>query len=433
MRGRASVAADEEATRGLVVGPPKDDQTSRPTATAAGAALGRWRSRGVWLVVVADLAWVILSLILIPEQPTLSPLVMAIAILMVASFGLVGALVVTRRPRNPVGWILWVTATVVTVSTAGLDYALYSLTAFDGSLPGTLALAWLSAIGFLPALATVLVFVPLLFPDGRLLSPRWRWVAGFGIVAIVVGPASAAFQPGLFSDFNSLLGTTIPNPLGIAALESLKDVLDIANLLGILIVFPVAIASSIIRYRRGSLIEREQLKWFAAAASLTVICLVPAVPGMPFGAIADIAWLLGIVAFSLIPVAIGIAILRYRLYDIDRIINRAFVYVPMTAIVAGIYTASIALSQRVLAATGQNSDMAIVLTTLVVVVVFTPIKNAVQATVDRRFKEAPTAHESPGAGNDPTELLLKLAELREKGILTDDEFAAKKGDILARL
>ena len=107
---------------------------------------------------------------------------------------------------------------------------------------------------------------------------------------------------------------------------------------------------------------------------------------------------------------------------------------PLTAIVAGIYTASIALSQRLLAATGQKSDMAIVLTTLVVVVVFTPIKNAVQATVDRRFKEVPQAHElPPSAGNDPTELLRKLGELRETGILTNDEFEAKKRDVLARL
>jgi len=394
-----------------------------------------WRAAGVWLVVVVDLAWVILSLILIPEQPSLSLLVFAIAILMVASFGLVGALVVTRRPRNPVGWILWVTATLVTVTVAGQDYAAFSMAAFEGSLPGTLALAWLSSIGFLPALATVVVFVPLLFPDGRLISPRWRWVAGFGVIAIVVGPASAAFQPGLLSNFNGELGAAaLPNPLGIAALGNLRDVLDVANLLGILIAFPAAIASSIIRYRRGSPTEREQLKWFAAAASLTVICVVPAVPGMPFGALADIAWLLGIVAFSLIPVAIGIAILRYRLYDIDRIINRAFVYVPLTAIVAGIYTASIALSQRVLAATGQKSDMAIVLTTLIVVVVFTPIKNAVQATVDRRFKEAPKSPDQvPQTNKSPTELLRELAALRDRGILTNLEFEAKKVDILARL
>jgi hypothetical protein len=170
-------------------------------------------------VVVADLVWVIFSLILIPEQPSLGPLVFAIAVLMVASFGFVGAMVMTRRPRNPVGWILWVTATVVTLTIAGQDYAAFSMAAFDGSLPGTIALAWLSSIGFLPALATVVLFVPLLFPDGRLVSRRWRWVAWFGIVALVVGPVSAAFQPGLLSNFNGEAGSaSIPNPLGIAAL-----------------------------------------------------------------------------------------------------------------------------------------------------------------------------------------------------------------------
>lgn len=149
---------------------------------------------------------------------------------------------------------------------------------------------------------------------------------------------------------------------------------------------------------------------------------------------ANVGWLTGIIGLSLMPIAIGIAILRHRLYDIDVIINRALVYVPLTAIVAGIYTASIAISQRVLAATGQNSDIGIVLTTLVVVIVFTPIKNAVQATVDRRFKDVPTPPEQPrSASSDLTELLRELGELRGAGILTNDEFEAKKGDILARL
>jgi hypothetical protein len=245
-----------------------------------------------------------------------------------------------------------------------------------------------------------------------------------------------AFQPGLLDTFNGQNGSVaVPNPFGIEALAGLKDVLGLANLLGIAIAFPLGIGSSLLRYRRGSPTERAQLRWFGSAVILTVIWLVPAIPGMPvIPLISDIGWVLTAVAFALIPVAIGIAVLRYRLYEIDLIINRTLVYVLLTAMVAGLYSATVALMERIMTGAGESSDVAIVITTLVVVVVFTPVKNAVQATVDRRFKVAPKAPAQPHiSAEEPTELLGKLAALREKGILTDDEFAAKKGDILARL
>jgi hypothetical protein len=372
-------------------------------------------------------AWMTASLAFLPERPDLPPFAIAIFILMVASFGLVGALVATRQPRNPIGWILWSTALIVAFAVVGDAYTRYSVEAFDGTLPGTIMIAWLAAAGLIPAFATVVVFVPLLFPDGRLLSPRWRWVAGFAIVAIVAGPVLTAFQPGPLPSV-----PTSPNPFGIQALEGLSAIIELANGPGIIIALFLAIASSVLRYRRRSQIEREQLKWFGAAVGVTGIGFVLAITGLSL--IGDVGWVIGILGLSLIPVAIGIAILRYRLYDIDVIIHRALVYVPLTAIIAGIYTASVALSQRVLAATGQKSDVAIVLTTLVVVVVFTPLKNAVQATVDRRFKEAPRPPEQlPGPSDDPAELLRKLAELRDAGIITNVEFKAKKRDILDRL
>lgn len=150
--------------------------------------LSGWRARGVWLVVAADLVWIAASVAIMPERPDLPLWGMAIFILMVASFGLVGALVATRQPRNPIGWILWSTSIIVTFAIAGDSYASYSLASFDGNLPGTVAIAWLSGIGLIPAFVTVVVFVPLLFPDGRLLSPRWRWVAWFAVAAIALGP-----------------------------------------------------------------------------------------------------------------------------------------------------------------------------------------------------------------------------------------------------
>jgi hypothetical protein len=428
------VSTSEHALRAPAVAPAGDGPSSGPTTSPV--PLGRWRARGVWLLVVLELAWVILSAVLLPGVQGLDVLSLTVGVLMVASFGLVGALVVTRRPRNPVGWILWATAMVVSITVAGQEYAAYSYATFDGSLPGTLALAWLSSIGFLPAFGTVVVFVPLLFPDGHLLSPRWRWVAWFGVVALVTGPVSTAFTPGLLDNFNGQYGSiAVANPFGIPALQGLKDVLGIVNLVGIGIAFPLAIWSSILRYRRGSAIERAQLRWFGSTVILTVICVAPAIPGMPvIPLISDVSWLLSVVAFALIPVAIGIAVLRYRLYEIDLIINRTIVYVALTAMVAGLYSATVALMERVMTGAGESSDVAIVITTLVVVVVFTPVKNAVQQAVDRRFKVAPKSHAEPHhAADDPTELLRRLAELRDGGVLTDAEFATKKGEVLARL
>lgn len=199
----------------------------------------------------------------------------------------------------------------------------------------------------------------------------------------------------------------------------------------VLTALPLTVAASVVRFHRGSAIERQQLRWFGAAVAFTATTLVLSIPGTP---LSEVGWLLTVLSFSLIPVAIGIAVLRYRLYGIDLIINRALVYVPLTAIVAGIYAATVALSGRLLAAAGLSSDGAIVLTTLVVVVVFTPIKNAVQGTVDRRFEVGPRAPEPPvPAAAELTALLRELAVLRDAGVLTMAEFDVKKAEVLARL
>ena len=155
-------------------------------AESAGAlALRGWRAALVWLVVAVDLAWAILTMMLIPEQPNMPLVLFPVVIVMIASFGVVGALVVTRRRRNGVGWILWVMATDLTVSSVPQPYVSLSGADYGASLPGTAALAWLSNPGFVLALLIVVLFVPLLFPDGHVLSPRWRWLAGFNLVAVL--------------------------------------------------------------------------------------------------------------------------------------------------------------------------------------------------------------------------------------------------------
>ena len=339
------------------------------------------RAAAVWLVVVAELVYVVTSLFLVPERSDMPLFARVLFALEVASIGIVGAFVATRQPRNVIGWILWSVAIAVTWSIAGDDYATTSLAAAGGTWPGTIWAAWLSGMTFLPAIITVLVFIPLLFPTGRLLSPRWRWVAWFTVLAIVLSILPAAFAPGPLGDSATLL-----NPVGIAAVGQVKDVLNVVTLIAFAIALPLAVASVVLRYRRGTATEREQLKWFAAAVGLTGACFGLAI--LPIAPLSDIGWAAGIVTISLIPVAIGIAILRYRLYEIDRIISRTLSYAAVTVTLALVFVTVVLGLQAVLEPmTGENT-IAVAASTLIVAALFQPLRRRVQAIVDRRFNRA---------------------------------------------
>jgi cytochrome b subunit of formate dehydrogenase len=336
----------------------------------------------------------------------------------VLAFSMMGALLVRRVPNNPVGALLLAVATVQVGAFALSAYA-YLGTAATPQWPVAAVAGAFGEVGYFGPFALALIGIPLLFPDGRLPSRRFRLVVWISAAAMVV-----LLLPGLALLTPDLVDVEVISNVGLA-------IAFVAISLG----FVGASAAVWIRFRRGDRVEREQLKWLLAVAGVAVISFPPAILlGSTDSFIALALWLIGFMAYLALPVAIAIAVLRYRLYEIDVIINRALVYVPLTALVAGFYAASIALVGRLLAAAGQSSDIAIVLTTLVVVVIFTPVKNAVQATVDRRFKVVPPPAESPQAVIlDPTELLHKLGGLRDAGLLTADEFEAKKRDILDRL
>lgn len=335
----------------------------------------------------------------------------------VVAFASMGALLMRRVPGNPVGTLL---LTVATVQVAGPVLSAYAI--FGGSAappwPGASIAAALGDFLYIAPYVIALVGIPLLFPDGRLPSPRFRWVVWITVLAMAAQLLPAIVSiPGL--DDGGASGA-------IAGLASL-----VAALFGI----GGAATAIWVRFRRADPVQRLQLKWLLAVAAVAAIAFpIALVLEATWSSVAVVFWLIGFLAYLALPVAIGIAVLRYRLYEIDLIINRALVYVSLTAIIAGIYAALVALSGRLLAAAGQSSDVAIVLTTLVVVVIFTPLKNAVQAAVDRRFKVVPAPHEPhPSASTDPTELLRKLGGLRDEGLLTNEEFETKKGELLARL
>jgi hypothetical protein len=291
-------------------------------------------------------------------------------------FGVIGALVASRLPRNPIGWLFCALALLFAFSILGEAYIAYGSQP-SGYLPGRDWMGWIlqwSNSGLAPALI-ILCF--LLFPTGRLPSARWRplvWIVA-GVTAVYA--ASSALAPGPLPDYPAV------NPVGIESAGALRT---IANASIQVLVLPLMLLSAIsllVRLRRSAGTERQQLKWFAFATVLLVaewsIQFFYEPPG---------AWdaLVEVVPFTVLYVAVGVAVLKYRLYEIDRIINRALVYGALTAMLAGIYFGGVISLQYVFRAlTGQEAQLAIVVSTLAIAALFVPLRRRVQALIDREF------------------------------------------------
>jgi hypothetical protein len=309
------------------------------------------------------------------------PLVGVLLILVVASFGIVGAIVATRLPRNAIGWILWVSGTFMGWSIAANTYANESLERYAGTLPGTVAVAWLSSVGIIPILCVTAIFVPLLFPDGHLPSAGWRGVAWFAGAAVGLTTVINAIAPGTMSN-----GVAIQNPTAIPGLGPLPEVLGIAVVGSLAASFVLAVVSVVWRYRRGTSIERQQTRWFASSAVVTLVTVGLGFSGI--GPLADGGWLLVLAGLALMPIAIGVAILRYRLYDLDRLVSRTISYGLLTGALLGAYATSILVLQGALGAVTEGNTLAVALSTLIVAALFQPIRLRFQRIVDRRFDRA---------------------------------------------
>lgn len=288
----------------------------------------------------------------------------------------VGAIILARQPGNRIGWIFAAAGILSGVDQLALEYANYGLLAHPGSLPGAGLAAWFASWVFVVPVLLVGPTLFLLFPEGSLLTRRWRWVLWAAAGTATLFGIGLAIRPGPLENFSS-----VENPFGIHSLGALEALVTAVQ---VLLVGAVAASagSLVVRYREAGQTQRQQLKWVAFAA-LVVAMVLPLV---------QVAGKIGEDAFELallgMPIAAGVAVLRYRLYDIDLLINRTIVYGLLTAILAGVYTALVGLMQRVfVAVTGEKSDGAIVLTTIIVVSVFTPIRARLQRVVDRHFKE----------------------------------------------
>jgi MFS family permease len=307
------------------------------------------------------------------------------------AFPLVGALIASRRPENPIGWLCLAVGISWMLAIASGAYAVYGLrVAGPGSLPFPAAIGSLGE-SLAPATAGLIgTYLILLFPDGRLPSRSWRplaWLSGAVIVSMSVG---SVLTPGRLEDLGE-----VRNPFG---LERYPWVGDAAQ--NIILLLPLCIlasvASLVLRYLRSGGEERAQIKWLAFAASIlglgfsSFVILGFFVAESPT-AVADPLWENLIedtvtMSFAGVPVAVGIAILRYRLYDIDVLINRALVYGSLTATLALVYVGGVfGLQAFFRTATGQESTLAVVASTLAIAALFGPLRRWVQAIVDRRF------------------------------------------------
>jgi hypothetical protein len=296
-------------------------------------------------------------------------------------YSTVGALVASRRPENLVGWLLCLFALSESVQLFGAEYAIYALLSRPNWLPAGEAMAWTS-YWILPVIIGLSVFYLLLFPTGLLPSRGWRPLAWLTVAFVFVGVISGAFSTGPVEGLGP-----IRNPLGIDGFPNVYGaVLDI--MAPVLLV--AAAASVFMRLRYAIGVESQQIKWFAYAAAATVIGLslayvIPTVIDTPLW-FERAGYAVLIAVIPAIPISIGIAILRYRLYDIDIIINRTLVYGSLTATLVALYFGGIVVLQRIFVAlTGQQSTLAVVASTLLIAALFNPLRRRIQSFIDRRF------------------------------------------------
>jgi hypothetical protein len=298
-----------------------------------------------------------------------------VALAFVTAFATVGALLAWKRPENPIGWLL---------SVSGLAYSLGIFTILLAHFHTTLTLGnWLGWTWFVGL--GLCVFIVLLFPTGHLPSRRWRpvaWAAGAGLAGWVLGNA---FAPTILSNSPST-----PNPVGVTGPAG--DIFKVMAASGEVLVAATglaAIVSLAFRYRRASTAERAQLKWLVYAGGLIVVALLAEIPVEQALGTGDAATNLqnavSTGAVALVPVAIGIAILRYRLYDIDRVISRTVAYAIVTGLLVGVYAGLVLLATGVLKV---HSTVGVAAATLVAAALFNPVRRRVQKQVDRRFNRA---------------------------------------------
>jgi hypothetical protein len=325
-----------------------------------GLALLPWPGTGTWTGPSTDL------------ENLFFAIVVGVAIIALAG---VGALLIERVPSNVIGYLLLVAGGLMGLGSVIGRYAL------DGSLvepepwPGVAAAQAVAGPLWVVSLMIVVLFVPLVFPTGHLLGPRWRWVVSLGIATLAVTSAGMA--------------------LGLDGQEGLIGALQASAAMSLVVCLGASVVAIVLRFRRGDRVVRQQLKWFSAIVGLSALDFAAMYGGswvLPIGlrpeeveVVGSVFWNLGIISFALVPIAIGVAVLRYRLYEIDRIISRTIGWAIVTGVLVGTFAVLVLGLQTVLEPFTGGNTLVIAGSTLVVAALFQPLRTRVQRAVDRRF------------------------------------------------
>jgi hypothetical protein len=296
-----------------------------------------------------------------------------------ATYPIIGAIILAYRPGNAIGRML--VAIGFGTSMTFFSAAYINYTSLVAPLPGASFVDWLGNMVW-PINVTLAALLVLLFPTGRFPSPRWRWLRWLIVSSAVVGLVSSAFTPGQFS------GETTSNPYGVAALAPILNVGGFIANLALVVLIVSALLAVLVRFRRSKGAERQQMKWFALGTSLLVLCAAIMLLTSSESNNNNVVFAIGI---TFVPISIGIAVLRARLYDIDIIINRALVYGSLTVSLAAVYFGLVlgfqfVVTHRVSGLAAQSQQpIVIVLSTLLIAALFTPLRSRLQRTIDRRF------------------------------------------------
>ena len=368
----------------MSVRPPGRARQSRPRAVTIAAA-------ALW---AASVVFIVASLMTArsggPDDPG-SAIVQGVAALMLVT---VGAVLMTRLPGHLVGWLLAIGGTMIAIASSATGVADYGLNVHPGSVPAAIWVGWVAQSIWGPELACLFILLPLFYPTGRLPSPRWRAVVIIAIALAVSGGASSGLGPWTPDPY------PVGNPLAVTGTAGdlmllLSDVVGTGLLL---VGGTFAVASLLVRYRRATTIERQQIKWFALVAMVAAVGGIVSIatnsssggaaPGDVMALVNTIAGFAIYGGLALLPVAIGIAVLRYRLYEIDRLISRTIAYGLLTLLLGTLFVAVILALQALVAPFTGSNELAVAGSTLLVAALFQPLRRRIQRLVDRRFNRS---------------------------------------------
>jgi len=299
------------------------------------------------------------------------------------AFPLVGALIISHQPKNTIGWLFMLPALAVLLD----PFIRTQITGVTIPPSHPSILFWIAAylsntywlFGIFP-----IFFIALLFPTGRPLSPRWRWAVFYALGMFLFFFIFAVFDKTIAPDSSNYgVNWSIPNPLGFLDTSTIDNLFTIW-IVGMAVLALLCVASIVMRYRHAGVVERKQIKWLLYALSFFVVCYAISLPLQSWG---QEVWSLSASLFLLaIPLAIGIAILRYQLFDIDLIIRKTLQYALLTGLLVLVYFSSVVLLQNLVETlTGQQSPVVIVVSTLAIAALFNPLRIRVQNFIDRRF------------------------------------------------